>query len=668
MSFYVYQSNRLEKVIPTIASVLAEKGSTQKGSKAQELLSVDYCLVQSIGMGRYFALELASELGIFANYKMVYPNAFMRLLASHLKIDDAADSKESIGWKIFSIIKNGEIENEILAGYIESARIDNKKKYDELKLFTFAYSLADLFDQYSLYRPSMVTLWDRGEPVKTINNIQQPLDKDELWQYELWRKVYDGTMIHKAEIREKIISRINGREDLPFDRFFILGVSTIPLFFLEVIYTISKYCDVYAALLSPSDSYWEDIVNKKYRFFKILEPDLKAKKESTGKSDNHTLTGEDNNFDDYYFTGNTILGSNGMLGRDFNRILSDNFEGSIVQNDSYYFTEESDNILGNIQRDIRELNDRGIFGDKTKKRFIYDNDDRSLQIHGVHSKRRELEVLHDNLLEIMQKNPDIELRDILVMTPSVYDYAPYIKAVFEEFRGTKLYLDYSIADLALDSDNETVPAFLKIISLYKGRFTSGDIISLLRLKPLSAHAKIDDENIENVAEMLNAARFRWGRDGDDRKELLDIEYEEFSFAHAFKRIIHSTIFVRDFDQTYNGVFPSDDFDRDSSVLAGCVLDFVLKLEDFTRECSKPRPVNQWEELLRKMVNDLFSNSNDFSQSRDTLFESISAVCANSAKASDIVSFEIIESLLITHLSGESRAFGFIDGRITFCEM
>jgi exodeoxyribonuclease V gamma subunit len=44
---------------------------------------------------------------------------------------------------------------------------------------------------------------------------------------------------------------------------------------------------------------------------------------------------------------------------------------------------------------------------------------------------REIEVLHDNLLAMFEDDSDLLPKDIIVMTPDIEAYAPYIHAVFE---------------------------------------------------------------------------------------------------------------------------------------------------------------------------------------------------------------------------------------------
>ncbi|STQ09555.1 exodeoxyribonuclease V subunit gamma [Enterobacter cloacae] len=79
----------------------------------------------------------------------------------------------------------------------------------------------------------------------------------------------------------------------------------------------------------------------------------------------------------------------------------------------------------------------------TKRRL--DPDDRSITVHVCHSAQREVEVLHDQLLAMLQDDPDLTPRDIVVMVADIDSYSPFIQAVFGSATGER-YLPYAISD------------------------------------------------------------------------------------------------------------------------------------------------------------------------------------------------------------------------------
>ena len=87
------------------------------------------------------------------------------------------------------------------------------------------------------------------------------------------------------------------------------------------------------------------------------------------------------------------------------------------------------NMLCAIQSDMLNLRDRGRADDDAP--LDISGDDSSIQIHSCHSKMRELEVLYDNVLAMFEDDPSLVPKDVLVMTPDIEAYAPFIQAVFD---------------------------------------------------------------------------------------------------------------------------------------------------------------------------------------------------------------------------------------------
>ncbi|XNM68786.1 hypothetical protein ACLK1Y_15665 [Escherichia coli] len=77
------------------------------------------------------------------------------------------------------------------------------------------------------------------------------------------------------------------------------------------------------------------------------------------------------------------------------------------------------------------------FADSGNKRLLA-RDDRSLTVHVCHSPQREVEVLHDRLLAMLEADPTLTPRDIIVMVADIDSYSPFIQAVFGSATGETL--------------------------------------------------------------------------------------------------------------------------------------------------------------------------------------------------------------------------------------
>ena len=59
-----------------------------------------------------------------------------------------------------------------------------------------------------------------------------------------------------------------------------------------------------------------------------------------------------------------------------------------------------------------------------------DPGDRSVQVHSCHGRARQVEVLRDAILHLLQADPTLEPRDVIVMCPDIETFAPLIQATF----------------------------------------------------------------------------------------------------------------------------------------------------------------------------------------------------------------------------------------------
>jgi len=179
--------------------------------------------------------------------------------------------------------------------------------------------------------------------------------------------------------------------------------------------------------MNPCREYWADIASD--REITLAEGRLKA----SGAAPREL----------YLEQGNSLLASMGALGRDFFSLLN---ELGCEERDLYIDGGER-TLLQAVQSDILNLRERG--GRKTPAR----EDDRSVQVHSCHSPMREVEVLQDQLLAMFEADPELTPEDILVMTPAIGDYAPFIEAVFTLPEDDPRFIPFSIADRGLRQEN-----------------------------------------------------------------------------------------------------------------------------------------------------------------------------------------------------------------------
>src|SRR5210317_528431 len=146
---YLYTGNRLE--------ILADKLAELLNSDPLPPLEKEIILIQSRGMARWLALQTANRLNIWANCDCPFPNSFIRNIFKLFMPDVSYSSsfdKEFIIWHLMDILP--ELLNDPHLKKIRSYIKSDK----ELKLYRISHEIADLFDQYTLFRPDMVLDWE----------------------------------------------------------------------------------------------------------------------------------------------------------------------------------------------------------------------------------------------------------------------------------------------------------------------------------------------------------------------------------------------------------------------------------------------------------------------------------------------------------------------------
>ena len=144
--------------------------------------------------------------------------------------------------------------------------------------------------------------------------------------------------------------------------------------------------------------------------------------------------------------------------------------------------DDRPSLLGLLQDDLRANHAPTI--DERAGRH-HDPADRSLQVHACHGPSRQVDVLREVLVGLLQDDPTLEPRDILVMCPDIETYAPLISAGFGLAPTVRRPLTGSgspgtrrtgcgseLADRALASTNPLLAVAGVLLELSGGRVTA----------------------------------------------------------------------------------------------------------------------------------------------------------------------------------------------------
>lgn len=623
-SLKVITSHSLSRMAAALAADLACSPTPPLGR--------DTVVVLNPGMARWLSLEMAAIRGVAAGLEFPFPNqildACFRALIPGLP-DSSPFTRESMSWRIAAHLPNllDRPGFEQAAGYLGTGD-------DDRRLLQISNTLADLFDQYIIFRPEMVLAWDKG--------------RDDGWQSALWREIsVDCAGQHRASqlkmFRERIAAATNPHDALP-RRISLFGISYLPPFHLEAFSLLARATDVVFYLQNPCGAFWGDIVSSK-RLAELALHDSPDAQE-------------------YYDTGNPLLSSLGTMGREFHDLLLE-YGFATYDLDSDAGEPGGGTLLQAIQNDIRLLRESGGLDGKIEAA----PDDRSLQVHSCHGPLREMEVLYDNLLAMFDDLDDLEPRQIVVMIPDIEAYAPYIAALFGAHSGGRPAIPFTIADRSQRRENRAIETFSRILGLPATRFGVNQILELLEAPPVLARFAITPDELATVRDWLHKTGVRWGLDAEQRAELGFPPFKEFSWQAALDRLFLGYAMKPEGDRLFHDTLPFADIEGRSAVALGKLAEFMQVARTTVERLVGRHTLAAWADILSSIALDLM-RPDDGGDGLKPLFDALQAL-REAQKQSGFktpINLEAVRESLNGLLDGSGGGFGFLGGRVTFCAM
>jgi exodeoxyribonuclease V gamma subunit len=620
-NFRVFTSNRLE--------ILAE----QLGRVVQEPLPSPFdreiIVVQSKGMERWICLRLAERHGICANCRFPFPNSFVQEIFQ-IVLDDLPTPNlfdpDVMTWRVMKALPSllSESAFEPLRVYLESGRSD-------LKRFQLSQRIADLFDQYLLFRPEMMSQWEKG---KTAH-----------WQAMLWRNLVKGHELeHRAALARQLFAAIGKSLGPPPGipgRISVFGISALPRFHVQMFASLSRIAQVNLFLMNPSQEYWADILA-------AWEMKKKARTEKAASEEELHME-----------KGNSLLASMGALGRDFFELIQE-FDAEEI---SSYEAREGEDLLTSVQSDILKLQER------PEKKAVSPGD-RSIQIHSCHSPMREAEVLRDQLLRMFEEDPGLLPKDVLVMMPDVETYAPYIQAVFDTPHDDPLRIPFSIADRSMRKEGGIGEAFLNLLDLQGSRFGVTQVLGLLECEAVRRKFGVSNEELETVRKWISETRIRWGMDEGHKEELDLPPFRQNTWRAGLDRLLIGFAMPGREERLFSGILPYDPIEGEESRVLGSFVEFVETLFLRAASLGEMKSLETWQRELAGLLDDFFEPGEE-TDHEIRLIRRMLDDLVNAGKAAlfdEEIPLRIVRNYLGRRLDQTGFGFGFMTGGVTFCAM
>lgn len=558
-------SNKLDRLSIQLAQDL----------KAQQLdvFGVHYIVTQTEGMNAWLKIRNAEQMGIAANTAFFKPNE----LISKLYIwtggnqQDLVDA-DVIRWDLYHKLNEPIFIHSFpsIAAYYSGSAI---------KRMALATQMADLFDQYPVYRPEMIAQWKTaGLPAAGSSD----------WQQYLWKMLNpEGSSLHKD--KEDVVKRIMEHLQLPDfqkllkDRMPLIsffGVEVYTPFYLQLYQQLSTIVQLNFYMLNPAPyCYW--IEDKSEQEIARLTRKARRKKDELHLS-----------------VGNRLLSSWGGLFRETYTMLFNRDEFVNSYDESLAVDpEEPKTLLQKIQYDVFHNN---LDGERVEM-LLADTKDGTVVVNACFTQVREVEVLYNYLVALVdKKKATLSPRDIVVMVSDIDEYAPYIRAVFDH---APYKFPYTIADESIIQGNNLFAAIETLLALDTRKFKAEQVLELLE-SPL-VRKRNGIHNVEVIRKAVKSANIRFGLEGS-----MEDDTRYFSWEYGIKRMLYGICISGGelYDDGVEQFYPLDEFEGNDTAELVKFIHLLELLKNALKGRDANQPLSAWVKWLQDVVEQLIFQS------------------------------------------------------------
>ena len=625
---HLHTSNQLEQLANQFAFVTKEPLS--------DVFAPEIVVVQNSGMARYLSMHVADLAGISANTEALFPAEFMwkllRLVSPNVSKQSEC-SPDALRLHIMQEFTENFADYPELHHYILA-----NENFDEVAAWDLSSELSQLLDQYLFYRSDWIREWE--DPQKTNN---------ENWQARLWKRcIKDKNLTHWLTLQDQFKDNFASLDSSIFpERISFFSMSALSPGYLDLLGELAKKTDVHLYMINPcEDVYWGDIASEKARAKLPLEKQA------------------------YVDVGNPLLASMGTQGRDFIEQLlnAPEIEKHAIHNDKV----ANDTLLNQLQNDIFNLEQ------PQKIESLNDSNlDNSIVFNACHTAMREVEVLHNQILDALNSDASLAPSDIVVMMPDIEKYAPYIEAIFSSHSSSSApYLPFSIADRNPINALQIIEALNKALLLSDTRFDVESVFELLDYDEIRTQFNLDESQVIKCRKLAKATNIRWGINASYRKQNDLPETDEHTWKYALDRLLlgyalgvmpdgSEQLFESDSNQAlpllaYNDIEGSDavmlaDFKR--------FTDTVFRLNSWNHQS---HTLIDWLDKIKKIISKLFTESAEHQPILKALDNIKNTALLTTFEQK--INFTVFQKLLNDSLQKITGTEKFLGHGITFCAL
>ena len=638
-------------------------------------LEPDIFLVQSNGVAEWLKIALAEELGVCAATRVALPARFLwetyrGMLGRERVPPISAFDKSPLTWRLMRLLPA------LLDDPVFTPLRHFLSDGDPERRLQLAERLADLFDQYQVYRADWLADWAAGrDQLRNARGETVPLPADQRWQGQLWRAVIADVpeserTLGRATVHTQFVQAIAddvapaGR--LP-RRIVLFGVSALPYQSLQALASLARHTQVLLAVPNPCQFYWGDIIEGR----DLLRSSHRRQQLRNGQDLSQIP------LEELHAHSHPLLASWGRQGRDFIRMLDEFDEAKAAAGDDgtaalridLFSSGEGASLLEQVQAAVRDLLPLAEHAGVAP-----DDSDRSIEFHSAHSVQREVEVLHDRLLAMFadEAEPRLRPRDVVVMVPDIDTFSAAIHAVFAQHkRSDPRYIPFEIADVKDRSVNPLLVALEWLLRLPQQRCRQSEVRDLLDVPALAARFGLSEDDLPTLGRWIEGAGVRWGLDPLHRAGIgLEAAGLQNSWLFGVRRMLLGYASGKD-GGAFNGIEPYVEVGGLDAALAGSLAQLVEALLQWRALLAQARTPAEWGVQARALLAAFFKAGDEgdrltLALLEDTLKRWLET--CDGAQFDDAVPLAVLREAWLGALDEPTLDHQFVSGGVTFCTL
>ncbi len=620
MSLHLKVSNSLKSLSRLLAETLKQHTS---------VFEPIYIVTQTEGMKNWLRLQLAEQLGIAANISFLKPNDAIHIVYKALggKYQESI-SNHDLTWLLYMALEEKTFRDRyrFIATYYT-----NGHHQDLRKRMALAEKMADLFDQYQIYRTDMIRAWNDNKG-------------EDNWQKTLWRRTKEiaGEQFpDKTFISTYILESL--RDDsktkqlerkLPTIYFF--GLSLITEYHIQLISEIANHIEVVFMMQNPApQDYWFEDMSEKYVEYMKRKGRVPHEESSIA---NPLLTG----------WGKLIQHTFLLLFKD-EKTLNHYEEIGLNQ-------PLQDNLLHKIQHSIYHNQKDNIALSKA------DMDDGTITINSCYNPVREVEVLYNYLVRLVEQHPNkLSARDIVVMVSDIDMYASYIKAVFDN---APYQFKYTIADESYAVSDSISNTLIELLTISEYEFTSEKVVSLLDFTAIRNQFGITDTAA--IRSWTETANIRFGFSGSTEDDTRFVSWE-----YGIQRLMYGICMsgAESYTMGEDNFYPLDIIEGSESLEVVRFVHFVETLKNFILRRRDKKTLTQWVGYVNDLITSFIGDADDNNEEDYRhLQHQLGRYNLISDIFEDTITYEVFTYHFLPVLNNARRNHTYASRGITFCSL